>query len=310
MPMIGVIDPTHKERASTKAGRYPKWLTLEELINESQTDNLKWAPWPYELVQSVLGEFQERGDRISTTTLTSPCPRGEVLQRKVDYIGDLDQLYVPLRGTMVHAVLEKHARLGSIAEVRFATTIDGIEITCSPDLLTTETLIDYKVPVEQASIPPFGYPYRHQTEQLMLNAFICRHAEWWSQWDDVTNEHHEVNLPFDPREHPVSAVAVIYLGPRYPKVIQYERKTLITTPTGERREIKQPYVWSDDEVLEEMRPRLHVMQAALRDFPLFPPGAEEVWGGKPGWECPGPPLCKLPNCLARRYPDNLVWEKP
>ena len=36
--------------------------------------------------------------------------------------------------------------------------------------------------------------------------------------------------------------------------------------------------------------------------------AEDVWGGEPGYACPGPPLCRLPDCLARRYPHRLLWD--
>ena len=39
----------------------------------------------------------------------------------------------------------------------------------------------------------------------------------------------------------------------------------------------------------------------------WPEGAELLWGGEPGYECPGYPLCKLPNCLAKRYPTRLTW---
>jgi hypothetical protein len=74
---------------------------------------------------------------------------------------------------------------------------------------------------------------------------------------------------------------------------------------------KMPFVMSDDEVEETLlMPRITAMARALESFPEWPEGAEEVWGGEPGWKCPGPPLCYLPNCLAKRYPNGLVWESP
>lgn len=326
MPLIGVIDPSHYERSHAKAGRLPNWLDLEEVILLSSAPNPKWSPWTYEMVVAALGEHQERGDRISTTTLTAPCPRAEVIKRKVDYIGDLDAMYAPLRGTMVHRTLEAYARDGAIAEGRFFTTIDGIVISCSPDLVTVDTIYDYKVPAEQSGVPSFAYPFRHQTDQLMTNAFILRHAESW-----VVDGVEDGPLPFDPREDQASHVAIVYLGPRGPKIIEYTKKQTYINPRGYEKEKRLPYVWSDDEVLNGydedarreggLRAQLHIMQHALDAFPEWPAPyenpetgevytAEGLWGGEPGnWRCPGPPLCKIPGCLAQRYPDGLTWEK-
>lgn len=300
MPLVGIVDPSHWERAHAKSGRIPYWYTVDELLLESQNPNPKWAPWMFEMVQAVIGEHQERGGRLSTTSLTAPCPRAAVLERMVDYVGTLDSEYAALRGTMVHQMLEKYARLGSIAEARFFTTIDDIEISCSPDLLTPDAVYDYKV---TDSPPGFGYPYRHHTEQVELNAYICRHAEKWELPPSLGQ------LPFDPREQQAQHAVIVYLGPKAPKVIEVQRKDEFQTPTGVWKEAKLPYIWSDDEVLKEFRPRLHLMREALDNYPDFPEGAEEVWGGKPGWKCPGPPICNLPNCLARREPDMYTWER-
>lgn len=300
MPLIGLVDPSHYERSHHKPGRLPRWYSVDEILAMAHEDNPKWAPWPFELVHAALKEHQERGDRISTSALTAPCPRGEIVKRKMDYIGTLDSMYLPVRGTMVHKMLEGYARLGSIAEIRFYTTVDGIEISCSPDLLTEKALYDYKV---TDSPPLFDYPYRHHTEQVQFNAFIVRHAE---KWETADGKH--VDLPFDPREFPVEHAVVVYLGPKGPKVIETTRKQEFVTPTGVHKEAKRPFVWPDDEVLAELRPRIHAMHNAFEVFPNWPEGAEDVWGGEPSYHCPGPPLCNLPDCPARRYPDNLVWE--
>ena len=68
-----------------------------------------------------------------------------------------------------------------------------------------------------------------------------------------------------------------------------------------------------------MRARLHLMHNALASYPDWPepwtdPDTdreytfEYVFGGEPGWLCPGPPICKLPSCTARTRPGNYVWE--
>jgi len=326
MPLVGLVDPSHYERAHAKAGRLPNWLTLEEALLYSQAPNPRWSPWTFEMIQAALGEHQERGKRLSTTSLTSACPRSAVLERSVDYIGDLDSMYAALRGTLVHRTLESYTRMGAIPETRFYTTIDGIEISGSPDLLTEDTVFDYKVPTDQSGVPSFGYPFRSQTEQLMMNAFICRHAERWDLPEYLDS------LPFDPREHPVTHAVIVYIGPKLPKIIEYEVSQEFVTPAGITKKAKRPYVWSDAEVLggrddEDrklggMRARLHLMKLALDSYPDWPEPwedvdtgqvyhAEAVWGGmNKTWDCPGPPVCRLPDCLARRRPGMYTWSKP
>lgn len=318
MPMIGLVDPSHYERSHDEWSRLPNWYSLEETLERARTGSVKSSNWPYELIAAVLGEFQERAKRISTTTLTSACPRGEVVKRMEDYVGTLDDLYAALRGTMVHRTLESYAREASIAEAWFATTIDGLELSCSPDLLDEYTLFDYKVPISETGVPSFSYPFKHQTQQLMLNAYIVRHAERWKTRVDGKLVD-DGPLAFDPRETPVRQVAIVYVGPRMPKIIVYEKTEEFITPSGKAKKAKRPYVWTDDEVLEAMRPRLHVMSNALASYPEWPEPwedpdsgavytAEGLWGGRAGWRCPGPPLCRLPGCTAARWPDALTWE--
>ena len=325
MPLVGIVDPSHYERAHAKAGRLPNWLTLDEALLLSQAPNPKWSPWTFELIQAALGEHQERGKRLSTTALTAACPRSAVLERSVDYIGSLDSMYAALRGTMVHRTLESYTRLGAIAEGRFYTTIDGIELSGSPDLVTEDTVYDYKVPTDQTGVPSFGYPFRGQTEQLMMNAFILRHAEKWDLPPYLAA------LPFDPRETPVTHAVIVYLGPKAPKVIEYQVAQEFVTPAGVTKKSKRPYVWSDEEILGGydkgdqknggMRAKLHLMKNALDSYPDWPEPwenpdtglvhtAEAVWGGANAtWDCPGPPVCRLPDCLARRRPDLYMWER-
>jgi hypothetical protein len=330
-----LVDPSHYERAHDSWNRPPNWFPIEDLLALSLDKDVKWSNWTYEMIAAVLGEHQERLTRISTTTLVAGCARAEVIKRSADYVGNIDDMYVPLRGTMVHRTLERYARGASIAEAQFFTTIDGIEVSCSPDLVDQRTLYDYKVPAAEKGVPSFGYPFRHQTEQLMLNAYIARHAERWRTFDDgVTVENGP--LAFDPREHPARQVAIAYIGPGMPKIILYERTEEFTTARGKVKKAKRPYVWSDQETLDFVRPRLHLMQSALEVFPLWPEpwvdpdtgdehtfegtfGASPVepWlveaylentGMDPRWRCPGYPYCRLPGCVAARWPAGLTWE--
>jgi hypothetical protein len=299
MPLVGFVDPSHYERRHTRPGRLPQWVTVEQMLENLMEPNPKYSPWVYELALAVISEHQERGTRISTSLLTGACPRSSVLERMEDWVSTLDDNYASLRGTLIHRTLEAYARPGSIPEARFYTTIDGIELSCSPDLLTVDTLYDYKTTETQ---PAYNYPYRNHTEQVQFNAYICRHAEKWEAADGS-----KIELPFDPRENPARHAVVVYLGPKGPKQLQTEKKQEFTTPTGATVDGDRPYMWSDEEVLEVLRPRLHAMVAAFEGYPEFPAGAEEVWGGPAGWKCIGAPLCNLPSCLARRDPDMFVW---
>lgn len=318
--LIGVVDPSHKvaERDKGMPGVLPPWVTVEEAL-ERVHGNPKWAPWTFELLSAMFAEYQERGDRITSSALVSACPRAEIVKRKEDHVDELTNLYIPFRGTMVHRTMEYHADPLSVAEARFYTTIDGIEVSCSPDLLSAAILDDYKV----TEVPPmYNYPYVHHKEQVEFNAYVARHAERWDLPRGRTS------LPFDPRENPVTAVRVIYLGPKFVKVLVVEKKEeVFNAKTGKFKKVQVPFVWPDPLVLKVFRPRLHIFKNALDAYPAWPAPwvdvddvdkktgearvytAEEIWGGEEGWECPGPPICNLPNCLARRKPQRLLWPK-
>lgn len=312
MPLIGVIDPSHEKAQKDfgKPGVLPAWVELSEALDAVRS-SVKWAPWTYELLHAMFAEHQER-DYISSSMLTSACPRAEVIKRSVEYVSDLTDLYIPFRGTMVHRTMEYHAAEDSIAEARFWTTVDGVEISCSPDLLRPDALFDYKV----TEVPPmYDYPYVHHKEQVEFNAFICRHAERWQlpAGRDF--------MPFDPRENQAKHVVLVYMGPKFVKVLEVEKtEEMFDGKTGKFKKAKVPFVWPDKLVLKELRPRLHTLELGLQAYPDWPAPwtdpetkktytFESVWGGEPGWGCPGPPLCNLPKCLARRYPHRLTWEK-
>jgi len=314
--LVGLVDPSHATQRKLAQGQLPPWYSIAELEGIALEQGPKWSPWTYEMIEAVVGEYQERGQNISVTALNASCPRGLVLERMVDHVQSLDSLYAALRGTMVHRTLEGYARPDGIAEARFFTEVDGIEISGSPDLLTIDTIYDYKV---TETPPSFGYPYRSHTKQLMYGAFIARHAHRWE-----TPEAYQVSgLPFDPVDNPVTQAVVVYLGPKGPKQILVQRKEEFITPTGAKKEGKRPYVWDDDRVLDGngkrpddedydpgLRRRLHQLTEAFGIYPAFNPEWVEDWGGTADWQCPGPPRCKLPNCLAKRRPEMYVWESP
>src|SRR5512145_3129377 len=138
MPMVGVVDPSHREREEDEPGRLPRWFKVDELLSKAVTGNPKYSPWPFELLQAALVENQER-DYISTTMLTGDCGRGKVVERRADYIGEADAMYASLMGTLVDRTLEYETRENAVAEWRFFTTMEvghrKVEVSCYPDLL-------------------------------------------------------------------------------------------------------------------------------------------------------------------------------
>lgn len=310
MPLIGLVDPSHDERAADEAGRLPTWVTTDELLNTAELADPSWSPWTYEMIRAALDEWQER-DYISTTMLTGGCARSKVLERKEDFILDLDSLYASLRGTQVHRTLEHAARPNSIAEGRFFTTVylgeklGEVTLSCSPDLITDDTLWDFKVPTDQSGIPSWGYLWGDHKYQLQLNQYIVRHAERWELKDGQ-------ELPFDPRDWKARHLAVCYLGPKGPKVIEHKSKQPYIFKNGKEGTKNLPDVWGDEQVEEFLLPHLTAMVQALNAYPIWP---EELNGapgfeGPPGWACPGRPWCKLPDTydIAKRFPHGLRWD--
>lgn len=291
MPLVGVIDPAHSEAKRRRYGQLPPWITTEEALKRAE--DAKYSPFTWELLNALFAEHQERGDLISASALVSACPRSEIIARRTDYVAELRDLYVPFRGTMVHRTMELYQHPDAIAEVRFYTTLRGIQVSCAPDLLTRTRLTDYKV-TEQ---PPFSYPWVEHKEQVEFNAFVCRNAEAYGiPGSDIPEPitSAAVGLPFDPTKNPVEEVVLCYLGPKFPKTLRVESK-------GE------PIIWDDETIDKEFGPRAEMFQQALDAFPEWPEGAEAMWGGDAGWECPGPPICYF-NCLAKRYPKGLMWD--
>ena len=174
MPMVGLILPNHKERKSDDVGRLPKWAPVDDILADAMVASPKWSPWNYELIRGVIDSHQERGSRLSVTTLTGGCLRGTLLERKEDYVGSLDSAYAAFRGTMVHSMLEKTARAGSMAEWRFYVTVDGQEISGSPDLITYDTVWDWKT---TENPPAYSYMYEGHKLQLQYNRFLFNNCE-------------------------------------------------------------------------------------------------------------------------------------
>ena len=138
---------------------------------------------------------------------------------------------------------------------------------------------------------------------MQFNRFIFNNA---THWEAPTDAEQAAGPVLDPYHTAIKHLAIVYLGPKGPKVLEAERKD----PNGSRFNV--PDVWSDKDVLDVLRPRMQAWQMAWQSYPTWPAGLEDMpgWAGPTDWTCPGIPLCHLPNCMAKRYPNGLTWPSP
>jgi hypothetical protein len=312
MPLVGLIDPSHDGRRRDAPGILPKWYPRDELVDIFVNAPPKFSPWTYELVAAALDQWQDR-DYISSTMLVDGCSRSKVLERREDFVVDLDSLWPAFRGTQLHRTLEFYNRPDSLAEARFFTKLfvprkGEVEISCSPDIVTVRpnAIGDYKAPVQDTSIPSYGYPWPNQTQQLNFNRYIVNHAQRWDLREGDS-------LPWDPHDLKFERLYIVYLGSRGPKVLEVQKAEKIPNKAGTGEYTRKfPDIWSDGYCEDLLIPRLTGMVKALEAYPEWPDDLGEYPGfeGPAGWACPGKPWCKLPDCLAKRYPNGLIWESP
>lgn len=323
MGLIGFVDPSHDERAADFPGRLPAWMSVDDLLATAARSGPDWSPYSYETIQAIVEEHQER-DYLSTSLLTGGCARSRVLERMESYIDTVDANYAALMGTLAHRTVEYSSRDNSVAEWRFWTHVDvgmreTLEVSCSPDIVTWEPdgLGDYK----RTETPPQNYPWMGHKLQLEYNAFIVRNAERWANADGDES----ADLPFDVRTWKPQSLYVAYLGPKGPATMSIKSMQDTKAPNGNPIRKRMPDIWTDEQVLSGfgkpgqrqyvpgLKSRLLAMAQALASYPEWPfvededrPGFE----GPEGWACPGKPWCSLPNCLAKRFPNGLVWPSP
>lgn len=301
MPLIGFVSPSHDEKKADRPGRKPEWLSIDKLLATAAESDPRWSSWPYELIKATIDQHQER-DYISSSMVTGGCARSRILERREDYIDRLEDRWAALRGTAGHRTLELSARPGSAAEVRFLSKLyipgrGDIEVSCTPDIVTEDgQLGDWKF----TDNPPNHYPWRSHTEQVNMNRYVVNHSYSFVGQEPLT---------FNPILTEYKHLFLTYLGPKGPLTLECSKTVDTISPTGIQVRRSLPYVMPDEEVEGWMIPRIAALQLALDSYPVWPFGEEEFPGfeGPPGWKCPGKPWCGLPNCLAKRHPNGLVW---
>lgn len=303
MPLSRLV--CHCDACRGKAD-WPVEQTLEHAA--SRRDN----KYTYELLASMVSLVQDRGARISTTTLTTKCLRSEVLQRMLPYTGDPDLMYASFRGTLWHGQLEQHVHSDSIEEPRFHI-IDCLGLgpfSGSPDLLDVGagTLYDYKFNKEN---PRWTTPWEGHVQQQQINRWLVDHAdyvEWRGKLYALTPEgaDHLAHLDDEvtdtaanrARFQPIDwqGLYVVYMDDRGPKPLLITRSEQVpnTSKPGTRAK-RVADIWEDARVEEFIKEKY---QAAAEAFAGVLPDIPE---GFENWQHPLCAYCPVKGDCVDQY---------
>jgi hypothetical protein len=285
VPLVGLI-------CYCRACKGEKSHDIETVLEHAaRRDNPRY---PYELLNAMVKEVQDRGKRISATTvLSGKCLRSEVLRRTRPYVDDPKKLYASFRGTMFHGRLEVNAHENSIAEARFHKHLDGLGwFSGSPDLLDPLSgyLFDWKFTKQN---PVFDYPWKDHREQVQVNRWLVDHCDYVELPDrsvypitpagaTAVGEEFDREIAQDNAERfrPVDwqGLVVVYMDDSGPKPILVS-KSIDVPQKGDPTKTKKARVadiWSDDRVEALVREGYFKAAEALDgdELPPIPPDYE------------------------------------
>lgn len=205
------------------------------------------------------------------------------MKRRVPYTQDPRQLFAAWRGTSYHAKLEEAAHPDCIAEARYFMDLDGMEVSCSPDLVdpVNGVLLDYK----WAKGPKWGGPWNNHIEQLQFNRYIVDKAHTM-----VTAEGEMVEpvRPMDWQE-----LSIIYFEDDGPRTVPVTKSIEVPTVKGDGfKKAKVVDVWDDAVVHEVMYWRARDFKASWDEDRLPPiPNDHAEWAHPLCNYCPVRSIC-------------------
>lgn len=275
----------------------------------------------YELLSSMFATQQDRGARISTTTLTSKCLRSEFLKRTLPFAEQPEKMWASFRGTMYHGQLEKHSAPGSIEEPRYHVGTEHGHLSGSPDLVDIRMgiLYDYKVTKE---VPKFSYPWEDHVAQNNVNRWLVDNG-WWveyrgefflldaarekealafcSERDEFLNTNVRQNVA---KFRPVmwNELVVVYMDDRGPKPIACTKSIDVPKVSGGgTKKQRVPDIWADIDVESYISTRYLAAKTALEgnELPEIPAAFE-------GWQHPLCGFCpKKTECISLQFTGEL-----
>lgn len=278
-------------------------VPVEQVLDAARNGEVR-GPWTYELLSALLATVQDRGDRISTTTLTTKCDRSEYIKRTEPYTEKAANLWASFRGTMFHGQLEHHAHPDSIAEARYYVELEGLgTLSGSPDLVdpTKGVLYDYKFTKE---VPRFDYAWDTHVQQVQVNRWLVDHAtevEWRGQLHDLTDP--KVRKQFVPPFW--DSLVVVYMDDKGPKPITVTRsEEVIGTTTGKPKRIRVPDIWPDEQVEEFIYERFSAWKDAF-DHRVLPDIPESF----AGWQHPLCGYCPVKDKCIDKFIEQQLTER-
>lgn len=299
------------------------------LDHAARRDNEKFT---YELLSAMLAEVQERGKKVSATTvLSGKCLRSEVLKRTRPYTDDPKKLYASFRGTMFHGRLELNAHPASIPEARFHKYLDGLGwFSGSPDLVDPKGgyLYDYKFTKQN---PVFAYPWGDHKEQVQVNRWLvdtCDYVEYRGALLPTTDigkaevlrrvEEEEAVTPVLPIDHDVyranksmfqphdwQGLIVVYMDDSGPKPIMCTKSIDVPKKSNpkETKKARVADIWTDDRVEELVVKGYALAREALDSdgdpLPAIPDDYQ-------GWKHPLCNYCPVKDDCVEEYIEEQV----
>lgn len=304
-------------------------IPVDDVLRRAEKGDIK-GPWTYELLSALLATVQDRGRRISTTTLTAKCPRSEYLKRTTDYTEEAAKLWASFRGTMFHGQLEQHAHPRSVAEARYWKDLGGDlgMLSGSPDLvdISAGLLYDYKFTKEN---PRYDYPWKDHIEQVQINRWLVEHADYVEERRDfegciplfpLSERGHDLvaaRIEEEPRAFLAGAdttenrirfvpyewqgCIVIYMDDKGPKPLTCTRSEEVIGKNSKPRKVRVPDVWADHRVYELVVKKYAERQEALEGdvLPDIPEGYE-------AWAHPLCGFCPVRQECVDRYIGRVI----
>lgn len=258
-----------------------------QLIEESceavlfKAANDPFFPWPFEVVSLLVNPDPRPVDGYSITTLEQQCVRCVVLQAREDYTLNLNKAWSRFRGTIGHSLMEQRPAPDTINEVRFFTTIEGRSVHGRVDRIklhpaTQEfTVIDWKFPKQ---VPRWDKVWNDHEAQLNCYRYLVNHME---KTDPSGVTPYSPNEYTQLRDWTCRSVGVVYMDGEGVKPLEVRRAYDVPTKAGAKsatKKEKRVYVWSDEEVLAYLIPRIERLEAAFEQYdtdgtlPEYPAG--------------------------------------
>lgn len=282
----------------------------------------------YELLRAMLAQVQDRGTRISTTTLSTKCLRSEVLQRTEPYTLDPAKGYASFRGTMFHGQLELHAHPESIEEPRFHIILPGgHSFSGAPDLVDPVYgyLYDYKFTSEN---PRFDSPWKEHRVQGQVNRWLVDNAdyvEWRGEFYALTPDGAQelrdaygdggVNLHADVEANrkkfvPVDwqGIYVVYMDDKGPKPILCTKTIQVPKKTNpeETKSARVADIWTDEEVEEFVSQRYLKVREAFDRIATDPSDIPPIEDDFMYWKHPLCNWCAVKESCVQHFIEEQV----